>query len=89
MRSAMAVRNFFRQHAAAPRTIPFHQRGALFGRSEFEIDFDDVGDFGQRLARIITDVVVERDQVSGFVQVMAGGQHFGISGNGFQNLDHD
>ena len=25
----------------------FHQRGALLLGSKFEIDFDDVGDFGQ------------------------------------------
>ncbi len=66
----------------------FYQCGAVLKRGEPHIDFEDVGHFGQRLTRILTHVVIERNQVSGLLQAPASFHHFVIDGHGLKNLDH-
>ncbi len=62
--------------------------GALLFGGELHFYFDDVGDFGERLAGIVSDVVVEGDEVSGFFEALAGGDDIGIGWNGFEDFNN-
>ncbi len=53
-----------------------------------QIHFDDVGQIGQRLARVVHREVVERNQISGFLQMTTRRDHQVIHGDRLQNLDH-
>src|SRR5207302_4162354 len=61
-----------RPACAAPRPVPLDQLQALGGSGEFQLNFDDVGDFGQGLAVVVGHVIVERDQIARLLQPLTG-----------------
>ncbi|PYX29375.1 MAG: hypothetical protein DMG77_13070 [Acidobacteria bacterium] len=58
------------------------------GRGEFQLNFDDVGDFGQGLAVVVGHVIVERDQIARLLQPLTALHDLRIRRNIFQNLHH-
>ena len=76
------------RHQAPAVTRPAENRGALQRGTSFHVDLDEVGEWGQRLARIAGHEVIQGDHVSGLLQTAAGGDHRIVGRNRFQDFDH-
>ena len=66
--------DFLRLHAAAPGAVALDHRAAFLERRALEVHLENIGPVHQRLARVVSDEVIERDQISGLSQALTGGQ---------------
>src|SRR5579871_1014035 len=79
--------DFFCQHAVASGIVVGKDHSLLLLGSESHVDLDDVGDLGEGSALLPANKVIESDQISGFLQFMAGGNHLSIRWHAFQDFD--
>ena len=78
--------DFFGQHGMGRAQAPHHIH-AFGPRGGAQVDFDDVGERKERFAGIVGGEIIERDEVSGASQTLAGRDDFVVNLDAFENLD--
>src|SRR5208282_2475599 len=80
---------FFREHFALRGGKPAHHANSFLRAGCTDIDFDDVGKFAKRKARIVGREVIERNEIASRFQPLAGGDDAVFGLNRLQDLGHD